>query len=44
MKACQALEKVKQSSDEASKDVTRAKVMYKPMEGIALAESLVIII
>ena len=34
MKACQALEKVKQLSDEASKHVTRAKVMYKPMEGI----------
>ena len=28
MKACQALEKVKQVSDEASKHVTRAKVMY----------------
>ena len=34
MKACQALEKVKQLSDEALKHVTRAKVMYKPMEGI----------
>ena len=34
MKACQALEKVKQFSDETSKHVTRAKVMYKLMEGI----------
>ena len=29
MKACQALEKVKQLSDEASKHVTITKVMYK---------------
>ena len=31
MKACQALEKVKQLSDGASKHVTITKVMYKPM-------------
>ena len=36
MKACQALEKVKQLSDEASKHVTITKVMYKPMEDILL--------
>ena len=42
MKACQALEKVKQLSDGASKHVTITKVMYKPMEDIiAIAESLV---
>ena len=34
MKACHGLEKVKQLSDKASKHVTRAKVMYKLMEGI----------
>ena len=34
MKAYQALGKVKQLSDEASRHVTRAKVMYKPIEGI----------
>ena len=36
MKAYQALEKVKQLSDEASKHVTITKVMYKPMEDILL--------
>ena len=36
MKACQALEKVKQLSDGASKHVTTTKVMYKPMEDILL--------
>ena len=36
MKACQALEKVKQLSDGASKHVTITKVMYKPMEDILL--------
>ena len=33
-KVCQALEKVKQLTEEASRHITRAKVMYKPMEGI----------
>ena len=33
-KVCQALEKVKQLSEEALRHITRAKVMYKPMEGI----------
>ena len=33
-KVCQALEKVKQLSEEASRHITRAKAMYKPMEGI----------
>ena len=33
-KVCQALEKVKQLLEEASRHITRAKVMYKPMEGI----------
>ena len=36
MKACQALEKIKQLSDGASKHVTITKVMYKPMEDILL--------
>ena len=36
MKACQALGKVKQLSDGASKHVTITKVMYKPMEDILL--------
>lgn len=36
VKACQALEKVqKQLSEEAVRHITRAKVTYKPMEGIS---------
>ena len=36
VKACQALEKIKQLSDGASKHITITKVMYKPMEDILL--------